>query len=385
MDRWQKTLRGRVRGAVQLTDPTSQSPAPDGIDSFDTALKTAQSAIDFLAKRRIPPTPGRIEIIYMFLTGQMEELTHRIERLIVQDKLTMEAIDEMHRHFLVHAENDDAVLKDASQRFEQTVQDVSDCIATATNKTERFTHVLVDFRSSAGKAASALPGLDSVLTGADEIVAANRVLNDRLVTSSRDIRNLREHLERLERDASSDPLTRIPNRKSFDLALRKATAEAARQNLPLCLLMIDIDHFKQFNDTHGHVLGDQILRLVARTMTRLVRDEDIPARYGGEEFTVVLPGATLDKAVEIADTIRLNVASKNAVNRRTGVVLGTITLSAGVAQYRPGESMSSLIIRADEAMYLAKQQGRNRVLSERDLPAASQKPSSAGSAPERAP
>lgn len=364
-------------------DSTPQSSTPDRTDSFDTALKTAQSAIAFLAERRIPPTPGRIEVIYMFLTGQMAELAYRIERLTVQDKLTMEAIDEIHRHFLAHAENDDAVLKDASQRFEQTVQDVSDCIATATNKTERFTHVLIDFRSSAGKAASTLPGLDSVLAGADEIVAANRVLNDRLVTSSRDIRNLREHLERLERDATSDPLTRIPNRKSFDLALRKATAEALRQNLPLCLLMIDIDHFKHFNDTHGHVLGDQILRLVARTVTRLVRDEDIPARYGGEEFTVVLPGATLDKAVEIADTIRLNVASKNAVNRRTGAVLGTITLSAGVAQYRSGESLSSLIIRADEAMYLAKQQGRNRVLSERDLPAAPQKPPSGRSAPER--
>lgn len=384
MDRRQKTLRGRVRGAVQLTDPTPQSPAPDETDSFDTALKTAQSAICFLAERRIPPTPGRIEVIYTFLTGQMAELTHRIERLIVQNKLTMEAIDEMHRHFLVHAENDDAILKDASQRFEQTVQDVSDCIATATNKTERFTHVLVDFRSSAGATASALPGLSQVLAGADEIVAANRVLNDRLVASSRDIRNLREHLERLERDAASDPLTRISNRKSFDLALRKATAEAARQNLPLCLLMIDIDHFKQFNDTHGHVLGDQILRLVARTITRLVREEDIPARYGGEEFTVVLPGATLDKAVEIADTIRLNVASKNAVNRRTGAVLGTITLSAGVAQYRPGESLTSLIIRADEVMYLAKQQGRNRVLSERDIPGTPREPPSDRSIQERA-
>ena len=148
--------------------------------------------------------------------------------------------------------------------------------------------------------------------------------------------------------------------------------------------MIDIDHFKQFNDTHGHVLGDQILRLVARTITRLVREEDIPARYGGEEFTVVLPGATLDKAVEIADTIRLNVASKNAVNRRTGAVLGTITLSAGVAQYRPGESLTSLIIRADEVMYLAKQRGRNRVLSEKDISSTPREPPSDRSVQERA-
>jgi len=131
--------------------------------------------------------------------------------------------------------------------------------------------------------------------------------------------------------------------------------------------MIDIDFFKKFNDTYGHQLGDQVLKLVAKTIIECVDDTDTAARYGGEEFSVVLPGNTIAQAIEKAETIRKTVAGRKVTNRTTGKVLGQVTLSVGVALFRPGETAGQLIHRADESLYFAKHNGRNRVGVETDL------------------
>ena len=132
--------------------------------------------------------------------------------------------------------------------------------------------------------------------------------------------------------------------------------------------MCDIDHFKLFNDTWGHQTGDQVLRLVGHCLSENVKGRDTAARYGGEEFVVILRQTGLDSAVSLANQIRANVESKKLVKRSTGDILGTITISIGVAQLHPGESPSSLIERADTCLYAAKNAGRNRVMSEARRP-----------------
>lgn len=125
--------------------------------------------------------------------------------------------------------------------------------------------------------------------------------------------------------------------------------------------MIDIDHFKSFNDNFGHQIGDQVLRLVARTLTDGVKGRDIAARYGGEEFAIILPETPLSAGVTVGNALRKAVATKDVVNRNTGEKLGRITMSVGVAEYVPQENISELIERADAALYTAKQNGRNQV------------------------
>ncbi len=136
---------------------------------------------------------------------------------------------------------------------------------------------------------------------------------------------------------------------------------AAAGGEPLCLLMADIDFFKRFNDTHGHPIGDQVLKLVARTLTETLKGRDTPARFGGEEFAVILPQTVLESAVIVAEQIRVRVASRVIKRRDTQQQLGSITLSIGVTQYRPGDTIADLVQRADEALYAAKGAGRNRV------------------------
>ena len=183
-----------------------------------------------------------------------------------------------------------------------------------------------------------------------------------LEQSSRQIDGLRTDLASAQREAHTDSLTGIANRKCFDHELRAAAEEAITSARPLCLLLADIDHFKRFNDTFGHQVGDQVLRLVAEVLTRSIKGRDRAARYGGEEFAVILSQTELDGARNLAEQIRRTVAGSRIRSKTNGRDLGHITMSIGCTRYLPGEPLTRLIQRADDALYRAKRAGRNRVL-----------------------
>jgi diguanylate cyclase len=142
--------------------------------------------------------------------------------------------------------------------------------------------------------------------------------------------------------------------------------EAYTRQEPLSLMMTDVDQFKKFNDTYGHLTGDQVLRLVAMSVRQNIKGQDIAARYGGEEFAVVLPNTVLRSATTVADHIRRAVMTKELMKRSTGEHLGRVTISIGVAQLRRNDTVQSLIERADTCLYAAKRSGRNRVICETD-------------------
>src|SRR6185312_8845299 len=129
---------------------------------------------------------------------------------------------------------------------------------------------------------------------------------------------------------------------------------------PVSLAMVDIDHFKAFNDTYGHVTGDQVLRLVAQCIKQNVKGQDIAARYGGEEFALILPNTALGQALTVAEHIRSSVTTKELMKRSTGEILGRITVSVGVAGWHYGETPQHTIERADACLYAAKRGGRDR-------------------------
>jgi diguanylate cyclase len=128
--------------------------------------------------------------------------------------------------------------------------------------------------------------------------------------------------------------------------------------------MIDIDHFKNFNDSFGHQVGDQVLGLVARVLRESVRECDLAARYGGEELMAVLPDANLDNCVDVAERVRRRISDARLTRRATGEAISSITVSIGVAQFRGAESADALIERYDRALYEAKRAGRNRTVKE---------------------
>jgi diguanylate cyclase len=208
--------------------------------------------------------------------------------------------------------------------------------------------------------------IESLVVATKEMEKTNHALDARLKASKHEISQLQNNLEAVRNESLTDPLTTLANRKFFDLAIEKAIAEASKGDEPLSLLMTDIDHFKKFNDTFGHLTGDQVLRLVAQALKQNVKGQDVAARYGGEEFAVVLPRTGLAQAITVGDHIRRAVMGKELMKRSTGEHLGRITISVGVAMFRRDDTAQSLIGRADAGLYAAKRSGRNRVICETD-------------------
>ena len=178
--------------------------------------------------------------------------------------------------------------------------------------------------------------VESLVATANEMKQNNEALEQRLNASKEEINQLQENLAVVRTESLTDPLTGLSNRKHFDERLAQAIEEAAERSEALSLVMTDIDHFKAFNDTWGHLTGDQVLRLVAMSLKQNVKGQDIAARYGGEEFAVILPNTVLRSALTVADHIRRAVMSKELMKRSTGQNLGRVTISLGVATAAQG-------------------------------------------------
>jgi diguanylate cyclase len=206
--------------------------------------------------------------------------------------------------------------------------------------------------------------INSITTATQRMVETNRTLDQHVRSSAQEMSVLRNKVELLRTESLMDALTGLANRRSFDNALEVSAAEAHGGQGPLSILMCDIDHFKKFNDTWGHQTGDQVLRLVAGRVSDCVKATDVAARYGGEELSVILPRTSLADAVKVAERIRVLVEQREIVKKATGERLGSVTLSIGCAQLRPGEEAVEMLARADAHLYEAKRTGRNRVCSE---------------------
>jgi diguanylate cyclase len=180
------------------------------------------------------------------------------------------------------------------------------------------------------------------------------------------VTQVQDQATQLDALAHNDALTGIPNRRAWDLDLVREMARARRDGTALHLALLDVDHFKQFNDTWGHQTGDQVLRLVANCIADTARHSDTTTRFGGEEFAVIMPSTTLADAIQWANQVCNIVRSKRLVKRSTGGKLGVVTISAGVVKHKPGETEAQFIRRADTCLYAAKHAGRDRVVSESD-------------------
>ena len=206
--------------------------------------------------------------------------------------------------------------------------------------------------------------LNEVIDATREIRASGKMTQQRLKDTTETMNVLQEELKQAKTELLIDFMTGVSNRKGFDETLAMTISETSD---PLCLLIIDIDHFKKFNDVYGHIVGDEVLRFVAKNIQKSIKGIDYIARFGGEEFAVILPKTSLLGAMTVAESVRASIAQLKLERKGNPEQLGTLTVSIGVAQYRPDESTETLINRADQALYFAKNAGRNRVATESEV------------------
>ena len=251
------------------------------------------------------------------------------------------------------AESDNArQLHEFAQRLRDLVgsvaEDVEDHQAQILQANQKLTSLQTAERDEATQLV-----FDSVT----RILQINRQLQSRLNHSEDKLQDQTQQLESHIEAARTDPLTGLPNRRAFDDEINRRMAHWRRKQVPLCLLMLDIDHFKRLNDRHGHAAGDQALRAMADVLIRTLREMDMVSRIGGEEFAAVLPDTDLSGAKLVAERLRSTISSERILFEQTELYL---TVSVGVAAVGEGEDAASLLKRADEAMYAAKHAGRNR-------------------------
>lgn len=326
----------------------------------------AQSALEQMAAHGVPPTPKNYAVWYSFLAGQDPQAEAALRPVLESGQGFTPQLNDQLFGRIFGGSLDSLLLRDISDRLQTAICRLLQEIGQSSGDTGRYRHALQAF-SEELRGIDALDRLghvvENILAHTADVEQKSGQLETHLSSTSSELDGLRQRLEEFERQAMTDPLTGIGNRRAFDNTLAVAIGDAERTNTPLSLIMADIDHFKKFNDRHGHKVGDQVIKVVAKILAERMGDNEIAGRYGGEEFGLILPGRDLDSAVILAEEARERVKKKRIVKRATGEDLGTVTLSLGVARYIPGESADQFVERADSALYAAKNAGRNTVIA----------------------
>jgi diguanylate cyclase len=333
----------------------------------DHAASVSTHALQLMAELAVPATPPNFTVWFAYVLGRSAALRKTIDILRSNDRKFDKALNrELYDTFLKATGSVGEVAQTISGELDAILvnvrNDVSGAIADSAAHSEELIEVGRTLRT-ANDPQLVLKPLADELTRATERASA---LEAKLVEASGELDGLRTSLEQAELRSRTDALTGLANRGAMESFLRTAQINAMESGDPLSVFLIDVDHFKKFNDTYGHQLGDQVLRLVAKCLQEGIRDGDLAARYGGEELIGILPGAPLAITQEIAERVRTRIASANVKKRATGELIDQVTISAGVAQFKPGESFEALIERCDQALYRAKQSGRNRTIASDD-------------------
>ena len=334
--------------------------------TLNVVEKSHDMATTLMAQNRIPPNPINFAVWYGYTSGEHPNLSKELQDLIDRKVEFTPALNESiyEKHFGFEAEG--AAISRAGDKLESGLQHIFGELTEAEDHAKGYCDrvaTLIEKVRAASSQTTVSKIVGELVSETRDIIAKNRRLERQLEDSSAEIGELRDDLSSVRQAAMHDPLTGILNRKYFDIKLAEETALAMTMGQDLCLIMSDIDHFKQFNDTYGHQVGDEVLKVTTRVLTNSIKGRDTAARYGGEEFCVILPRTGLADAVTVADGIRQTLAQKELTARKNGRTFGTITLSLGVSQYIHGESLADLIERADAALYEAKRDGRNRTVA----------------------
>ena len=328
------------------------------------AYRLARAALDAMESQKVWPTAQNFELWLHYVANPQGAVGQAIDRVQTSGEAVTDAIsDELANEHLPRQKLNGEIME-AGDQLTRQLDSINTAIATAQKSSAEYGETLAGATRQLTDPAGP-PALDRLVAGLTSatrrVQRENNALEKRLTDSTEEVRRLREHLESTRRDAMTDALTSLANRKALDERLHAACEEARLRGGALSIAVIDIDHFKRFNDTWGHQTGDQVLRYVSSVIGRVGDPPRLAARYGGEEFAIVFPGEAVASVVAELDEMRQEVGSRTLKRRSTNEDLGAVTISIGVADFVPGESAAAFLGRADEALYASKRGGRDRL------------------------
>ena len=335
----------------------------DDID-FEYATNIADLANRLMSANAVPPTPNNFSVWFRYAMNASPALRKTIDILLENKRRFDPAINRDLYVSYVHPQAAGEAPADFPDQLQGVIASAKAFLATAISDNRSQIETLGEVSSQFQLTADPRPIIEKLVKELSEATTRSAALEANLLKTSEELDQIRDSLKLAEQHSNTDALTGLANRRSLEAFLRSAQIAAMESGDPLGVMMIDIDHFKNFNDTFGHQVGDQVLRLVGRVLQENVGEFDLAARYGGEELMAVLVDASLEKCSDIAERIRRRISDARLTRRATGEAISSVTVSIGVAQFRQAEPADALIERVDRALYQAKKAGRNRTVLE---------------------
>ncbi|MEE2922501.1 MAG: GGDEF domain-containing protein [Pseudomonadota bacterium] len=336
---------------------------PPDQKAFAKVYEYGDQASRLIMRHGTPPLPNTYALMYAYVARSDEKVVVAVDEMLERGALCQYEIDEVYNLHLRPAEEDHK-REIINREVEEQLSSLLDLVGSSVENSDQFENALQQIAHGLTESASSShlsSALARLLSENRRMTDQSRRLQDGLRESKTQIERLQQELEMVRNESLRDPLTAAYNRRAFDLRL-DAELEAAQKNgTQLCLAIADLDHFKRVNDTFGHRVGDEVLKVFATVISNNIKGQDLAARYGGEEFAIILPATDLPAATRLIDRIRERMHERRLVLKNSKKPLGAISASFGIAQYVPGMSAADLIERADQRLYLAKAQGRNRV------------------------
>lgn len=335
--------------------------------SLEEASEYLRMTLGLLGKYSLPGDPVNYTVWYEFVSKINPHLVSVIEESLTESQpITPELTHSWFEEHVIYRGK--ALLQSIKADLVKILREVFGDLSTAGSDLSLFGKSLARHSAHIEQAKddeTLQESLKGLLLEVKNVEASSAVLECRLKSANEEVASLQLKLKEAEQHATTDALTGLWNRRSFEDRLTHHMTRCQQTKGNLSLVMLDIDHFKKVNDTYGHLTGDDLLRVIAKTLRDYVKGKDIVCRYGGEEFVILLPDTPLIGAVTVAENIRRHFAQMSWKQKSTGVSLGKVTLSAGVSAARSGETMETFVQRADVALYQSKRMGRNRVTSEK--------------------
>ncbi len=322
--------------------------------------------LPLMLRHKIPVDPINFTLFYDYITGRNSALNTELDELLTaQAAFTAELSLQLFRKHICNTSINS--LEKINQSLMQLINKTNEDIDSTE---EKAAEASINFQNQSRKLENN-QGITEIKTILAEIIAETKELTEsslsfqtKLNESKKEIELLRKELVQVRETAITDALTGLLNRRAFDQTLGEQIEIHKNSAAELCLLILDLDHFKRINDNFGHRVGDNVLRYTAKLMQQHIAGHHYAARYGGEEMAIIMPNTPLSRALEIAENIRSALAQHPLKRKDSTESLGLVTLSGGVSVFKEGDTLESLIDRADTALYQAKNNGRNQVMAE---------------------
>jgi diguanylate cyclase len=315
---------------------------------------------EFLARAGLDPIPDHYELAWLYLAGASSTQRHMIEAHMLEHG----GISPVHASGLLDVMRNAISERELAQMVEKAKSDISEAQMTA----DRSGQDVANFGAALGVSADSLTDPDAARDAVTKLQILTQNMMERAAKAEAELKErskamsqLKSRLVQSQKQALSDALTGLPNRRAFDLQLDEAIEAAHETKQPLSVAFCDIDHFKKVNDTHGHAIGDRVIKHVAQVLKNCAGAKAHVARHGGEEYALLFENMNASLACDLLNSARARLDAKRLVAKDTNLTIGEVTISCGVATLQIGETGASMLSRADQALYEAKNTGRNRI------------------------